>query len=253
MPCPPGRRRWQWLLALALLAQAPAFAFSKMTFAADAFFSRQSAVLDDKGKAGMRLLVDRTASGNTELILAVGHAESGEADAEGLSQRRAKAAKWYLMQLGVAPWLIYTEGMGARVPVQAGEASARDRRVELEFVGMRHPSRTEGFRRIMVWWTTLPGPQPKVQDEWTGLTPLDMLPHVERELRPRFLHMLKLALIHLQDDEALRQLLALPYHDVPDVPDLPAPALCAQAIGTPYARSAFGPAVENAGPAVCAR
>ena len=114
----------------------------KVTFAADAFFDVDKAVLKPEAKAKLDDLVDKTKGINLEVIIAVGHTDSDGSDAynQKLSVRRADAVKDYLTSKGVEKNRVYTEGKGEKQPVadnKTKEGKAKNRRVEIEVVGTR--------------------------------------------------------------------------------------------------------------------
>jgi OmpA-OmpF porin, OOP family len=127
--------------AAAPAAAAPAAA-SKVTYAADAFFDFDKAVLKPEGKAKLDDLVGKVKGINLEVIIAVGHTDSVGADAynQKLSVRRAEAVKAYLVSKGIETNRVYTEGKGEAQPVadnKTKEGRAKNRRVEIEVVGTR--------------------------------------------------------------------------------------------------------------------
>jgi len=123
-------------------AAPPAPTSEKVTFAADAFFDFDKAVLKPEAKAKLDDLVGKTKGINLEVIIAVGHTDSVGADAynQKLSVRRADAVKEYLVSKGVEKNRVYTEGKGEKQPVadnKTSEGRAKNRRVEIEVVGTR--------------------------------------------------------------------------------------------------------------------
>ena len=124
-------------------APAPApVASSKVTYAADAFFDFDKAVLKPEGKAKLDDLVSKVKGINLEVIIAVGHTDSVGSDAynQKLSIRRAEAVKAYLVSKGIDKSRVYTEGKGEKQPVadnKTKEGRAKNRRVEIEVVGTR--------------------------------------------------------------------------------------------------------------------
>lgn len=127
--------------APAAAAPAPAVA-SKVTFAADAFFDFDKAVLKPEGKAKLDDLVSKVQGINLEVIVAVGHTDSVGSDAynQKLSERRAQAVKAYLESKGIDKSRVYTEGKGEKQPVadnKTKDGRAKNRRVEIEVVGTR--------------------------------------------------------------------------------------------------------------------
>ena len=123
-------------------AAKPAVAFSKVTYAADAFFDFDKAVLKPEGKAKLDDLVGKIQGINLEVIIAVGHTDSVGSDAynQKLSVRRAESVKAYLVSKGIEKNRVYTEGKGEKQPVadnKTKEGRAKNRRVEIEVVGTR--------------------------------------------------------------------------------------------------------------------
>ena len=122
---------------------APAAPVSeKVTYAADAFFDFDKAVVKKEAKAKLDDLVGKTGAIALEVIIAVGHTDSVGADAynQKLSVRRAEAIKAYLVSKGIEKNRIYTEGKGEKQPVadnKTAEGRAKNRRVEIEVVGTR--------------------------------------------------------------------------------------------------------------------
>jgi OOP family OmpA-OmpF porin len=127
--------------AAAPAAPAPAAA-TKVTYAADAFFDFDKAVLKNEGKAKLDDLTGKVKGISLEVIIAVGHTDSVGADAynQKLSVRRAEAVKAYLVSKGIEKNRVYTEGKGEKQPVadnKTKEGRAKNRRVEIEVVGTR--------------------------------------------------------------------------------------------------------------------
>ena len=117
-----------------------------MTYAADAFFDFDKAVLKPEGKAKLDDLVGKIQGINLEVIIAVGHTDSVGTDAynQRLSVRRAEAVKAYLVSKGIERNRVYTEGKGEKQPVadnRTSEGRAKNRRVEIEVVGTRAAGR----------------------------------------------------------------------------------------------------------------
>jgi OOP family OmpA-OmpF porin len=117
-------------------------AATKVTYAADAFFDFDKAVLKPEGKAKLDDLVGKIQGINLEVIIAVGHTDSvGTKEYnQKLSVRRAEAVKAYLVSKGIEKNRVYTEGKGLTQPVadnRTAEGRAKNRRVEIEVVGTR--------------------------------------------------------------------------------------------------------------------
>lgn len=132
--------------APAPMAAAPAPAVkaapAKVTYAADAYFDFDKAVVKKEGKAKLDKLVNNSKTMNLEVMIAVGHTDSVGTDTynQKLSVRRAEAVKKYLTSKGVEKNRIYTEGKGEKQPVADNKTSAgraKNRRVEVEAVGAR--------------------------------------------------------------------------------------------------------------------
>jgi OOP family OmpA-OmpF porin len=114
----------------------------KVTYAADAFFDVDKAVLKPDAKAKLDDLVSKTGGMNLEVIIAVGHTDSDGSDAynQKLSVKRADSVKEYLVGKGIEKNRVYTEGKGEKQPVadnKTKEGKSKNRRVEIEVVGTR--------------------------------------------------------------------------------------------------------------------
>lgn len=117
-------------------------AATKVTYASDAFFDFDKAVLKPEGKAKLDDLVGKVKGINLEVIIAVGHTDSVGTDTynQKLSIRRSEAVKAYLVSKGIEKNRVYTEGKGEKQPVadnKTKEGRAKNRRVEIEVVGTR--------------------------------------------------------------------------------------------------------------------
>lgn len=127
-------------------APAPAAAApsaEKVSFAADAFFDFDKAVLKPEGKAKLEDLVSKLQGTDIEVIVATGHTDWTGSDAynQKLSERRAKAVKAFLVSKGIPESRVFAEGKGERQPVadnRSREGRAKNRRVEVEVVGKRN-------------------------------------------------------------------------------------------------------------------
>ena len=121
---------------------APVPTSEKVSFAADALFDFDKAVLKNEGKAKLDDLTGKLQGVNLEVIIAVGHTDSVGTDAynQKLSIRRAEAVKAYLLGKGIEANRVYTEGKGEKQPVADNKSAAgraKNRRVEVEVVGTR--------------------------------------------------------------------------------------------------------------------
>jgi OmpA-OmpF porin, OOP family len=132
--------------AAAPAAAAPApmpVAAAKVTYASDAFFDFDKAVLKPEGKAKLDDLVGKVKGINLEVIIAVGHTDATGPDSynQKLSVKRSEAVKAYLVSKGIEKNRVYTEGKGEAQPVadnKTREGRAKNRRVEIEVVGTRN-------------------------------------------------------------------------------------------------------------------
>jgi OOP family OmpA-OmpF porin len=115
---------------------------TKVTYAADAFFDFDKAVLKPEGKAKLDDLVGKVKGISLEVIIAVGHTDSVGTDVynQKLSVARSEAVKSYLVSKGIEKNRVYTEGKGEKQPVadnKTSEGRSKNRRVEIEVVGTR--------------------------------------------------------------------------------------------------------------------
>lgn len=121
----------------------PAPTSEKVTFAADAFFDFDKAVLKPEAKVKLDDMASKLKAINLEVVIAVGHTDSVGSDEynQKLSIRRAEAVKAYLVSKGIEANRVYTEGKGEKQPVadnKTADGRAKNRRVEIEVVGTRN-------------------------------------------------------------------------------------------------------------------
>ena len=90
----------------------PAPTSEKVTFAADAFFDFDKAVLKPEAKVKLDDMASKLKSINLEVVIAVGHTDSVGSDEynQKLSIRRAEAVKAYLVSKGTEANRVYTDG-----------------------------------------------------------------------------------------------------------------------------------------------
>ena len=125
---------------------APVPTSEKVSFAAEALFDFDKAIVKPEGKAALDDLLNKLQGMNTEVMVTVGHTDSIGTDAynQKLSLRRAEAVKAYIVSKGVDQSRVYTEGKGETQPVadnSTSEGRAKNRRVTVEVVGTRTTTR----------------------------------------------------------------------------------------------------------------
>lgn len=124
----------------------------RVTFSADALFDFDKAVLLPAGRTALDEFVARLENVDPETIMVVGHTDrfGSAAYNQILSERRAEAVKSYLVDKGIEPDRIRTEGRGETQPVtKSGECTGAaqiaclqaDRRVEIEVTGKQTATR----------------------------------------------------------------------------------------------------------------
>ncbi|NML62377.1 OmpA family protein [Massilia sp. RP-1-19] len=121
---------------------APVPTSEKVSFAAEALFDFDKAIVKPEGKAALDDLLNKLQGMNTEVMVTVGHTDSIGSDAynQKLSLRRAEAVKAYIVSKGVDQSRVYTEGKGETQPVAdngTSEGRSKNRRVTVEVVGTR--------------------------------------------------------------------------------------------------------------------
>jgi outer membrane protein OmpA-like peptidoglycan-associated protein len=107
-----------------------------VTFASAALFNENSAVLSEQARSNLTSLAQSLQKYPNTNVLIVGHTDSTGTNAENmaLSERRAEAAKNYLVSQGVARSRIRAEGRGSAEPVAPSDNEVdreRNRRIEV--------------------------------------------------------------------------------------------------------------------------
>jgi OOP family OmpA-OmpF porin len=120
----------------------PVTVSEKVSFAAEALFDFDKAVVKPAGKAALDDMLVKLQGMNTEVMITVGHTDSIGSDTynQKLSLRRADAVKTYLVSKGVDASRVYTEGKGETQAIadnRTAEGRAKNRRVTVEVVGNR--------------------------------------------------------------------------------------------------------------------
>ncbi|MBY0574015.1 MAG: OmpA family protein [Undibacterium sp.] len=121
---------------------APKVTSEKVTFAADAFFDFDKAILKPEAKVKLDDMATKLKDVNLEVIVSTGHTDSVGSDEynQKLSIRRADAVKAYIISTGIDAKRVFSEGKGEKQPVadnKSKEGRAKNRRVEIEVVGTR--------------------------------------------------------------------------------------------------------------------
>ncbi|MBK6472078.1 MAG: OmpA family protein [Betaproteobacteria bacterium] len=114
----------------------------KVTFAADALFDFDRAVLKPGGASQADRPIEKAKGVTLEVVIAVGHTDTVGNDGynQKLSINRAEAVKSFLVGKGIEKSRVYTEGKGSKNPVADNKTAAgraKNRRVEVEVVGTR--------------------------------------------------------------------------------------------------------------------
>jgi len=113
----------------------------KLSYAADAFFDFDKAVVKPAGKQTLDSVIKNLVNMKLEVVIVVGHTDSigSESYNMKLGARRAEAVKAYLISKGIPKDLIYTESKGESQPVadnKTKDGRAKNRRVVVEVVGV---------------------------------------------------------------------------------------------------------------------
>lgn len=114
----------------------------KVTLDTDAYFDFDKSELKPDGRRKLDELANRLSGMQLEVVVATGHTDAigTRKYNEGLSMRRAQAVRAFLAEKGLAVDKIFTSGKGEMQPVASNktrEGRAKNRRVEVEMVGIR--------------------------------------------------------------------------------------------------------------------
>lgn len=128
-----------------LTPPVPSAAAVKVNHQTEVLFDFDKSDIRPEAAARLDELAQKTKDFNLEVIITIGHACSIGSDDynQRLSIRRAEAVKAYLASKGIEATRVYTEGKGETQPVadnSTREGRAKNRRVEVEAVGMKQPS-----------------------------------------------------------------------------------------------------------------
>lgn len=118
---------------------SPRTAVIPATWSSTIFFSSNNSQITEDGRKRLQELASSLENKELDVIIAIGHADVAEPAALALSKSRADSVKSFLMELGIEPRKIYTEGQGAKHNVAGNtpESRGRNRRVEIEAVGSK--------------------------------------------------------------------------------------------------------------------
>ena len=123
-----------------VVPEPPKRIVQNVSFAGDALFATNSAVLTDAGKASVDPIIVGSRKVNDFKVALIGHAGSrGDAGYnQKLSERRAQSVADYMVNRGVKASAITVSGRGEASPVASNasrEGRAKNRRVDASFSG----------------------------------------------------------------------------------------------------------------------
>ena len=121
---------------------APGPRSEKVTLDTDTYFDFDKATLKPDGRRQLEELAARLAGMRLEVVVTTGHTDAigTQQYNQDLSMRRARAVKAFLEEKGLPVDKIFTTGKGETQPVASNktrEGRAKNRRVEVEVVGIR--------------------------------------------------------------------------------------------------------------------
>jgi outer membrane protein OmpA-like peptidoglycan-associated protein len=123
-----------------VVPEPPKRIVENVSFAGDALFANDSAVLTDAGKASVDPIIVGSRNVNNFKVALVGHADSrGDSDYnQKLSELRAQSVADYMVSKGVKASAITVSGRGEASPIASNDSSegrAKNRRVDASFSG----------------------------------------------------------------------------------------------------------------------
>jgi hypothetical protein len=207
----------------------------KTTYAADIYFENNLGEISLNDTKKMQELVEKIERKTIEVMIVVGHADTNERDTQKLSEHRAINVVKYLMSLGVPPHRIYAEGKADKQLIENGAQRSKNRRAEIEYVGMPANNLPNiGFNLMQEWGSS----SNRLSDDllpiaFRELHPLVYLASIEdAQARKIFAHKLVLHSLYMRDERVLA--VAASKLDSCDsgIADLPNPYLAALAWGT---------------------
>jgi ankyrin repeat protein len=205
------------LLLVALTIPPVLHAFSRVTFATDAFFAQNSAVLSLEALRALDDFVQRTFTVAPSTVIIQGYADPGEQDPLALSGARAQAVKRYLVNNGIAPQIIHWEAKGV-VPTWFNDKrqtpSKQQRLNRVTFIelipGVTPTSEAYfGFASSLDWFTPNPVGSSQVTSdpEWATVTPHSLAASIsDVDLRHLFLQRVLLAAVTAAKSDVVAQL-----------------------------------------------
>ncbi len=181
---------------------------TKSTYAADAYFSENSAALTHEPSIRkLHDIVQRVALIRLEVFIAVGHADATERNPTKLSRDRAVEIKRLLVEMGVESNQISVEGKGATQSIS--RSLNENRRVEIEAVGTisRQIPQNELTWRMLIGNSDRSAIPPKLIAPQRAAMPIVEFIQAldDPELRLKFANNLLIEAIWRQDDSLARQ------------------------------------------------
>jgi OmpA family len=208
---------------------------TNITYDAGAFFEINSSAISISDANKLQEMVSRIEKTNIQVLIVVGHADTNERDAQKLSEQRALTVVKYLMNYGVSPSRIYSEGKADMQMMETGTQRKKNRRVEVHYVGLSsYNAPTVGFNLMQTWSKTNENASDdtvsKVVGEWHPLKYLSQIYDVQA--KQIFAHKLVLHSIFMQDGSVLAAAASKLVKCSVGLNDLPNPYLFAMVWGS---------------------